>query len=58
MRAYLEKGYAAQGRGEKYLRGIIRNSDEQSAGSSPVVGKAHTAIQRAAMSMTREDCGE
>ena len=35
MRTYLEKGYAAQGKGEKYLRGIIRNSNEQSPGSSP-----------------------
>lgn len=58
MRTYLEKGYAGQGKGEKYLRGIIRNSDEQSPGSSPAVGKGHSAIQRAAMSMTREDCGE
>ena len=58
MQTYLQKGYAAQGRGEKYLRGIIRNSDEQSPGSSPAVGKGHTAIQRAAMNMTRDDCGE
>ena len=58
MRTYLEKGYADQGKGEKYLQGIIRNTDERSAGSSPAGGKGHPAIRRAAMSMTREDCSD
>ncbi len=58
MRTYLEKGYADEGKGEKYLRGIIRNSDGRSAGSSPAGGKGHPAITRAAMSMTREDVSE
>ncbi len=58
MQTYLQKSYAAQGRGEKYLRGIIRNSDGRSDGSSPAGGKGHPAITRAAMSMTREDVSD
>ncbi len=62
MRTYLEKGYADQGRGEKYLRGIIRNSDGQTPQSAPAreanKSPGHLAIQRAAMTMTREDCSE
>ena len=31
IRTYLEKGYAAEGKGEKYLMGIIRNGKPQTA---------------------------
>ncbi len=60
MRTYLQKGYAAQGRGEKYLRGIIRNSDGRPPTSSSETNQptGHSAIRRAAMSMTREDVSD
>lgn len=62
MQTYLQRGYAAQGKREPYLRGIVRNSD----GAGPAQGPAPDdrrspgaeAIRRAAMSMTREDCGD
>jgi len=60
MRTYLQKGYAAQGKREEYLRGIIRNSDGQTPQSAPSreanKSPGNLAIQRAAMSMTVEDC--
>jgi len=62
MQIYLQKGYAAQGKCEAYLRGIIRNSDGQTPQLAPSreanKSPGHLAIQRAAMSMTREDCSD
>ncbi len=62
MQTYLQKGYAAQGRQEEYLRGIIRKSDGQTpqSVSSREVGESpgQRAIRRAAMGMTIEDCSE
>jgi len=59
IQTYLQKGCAAQGKREAYLRGIIRNSDGQTLGpASPREARQsriHPAIQRAAMSMTEED---
>ncbi|HEX9900194.1 MAG TPA: hypothetical protein VGC81_13305 [Candidatus Methylomirabilis sp.] len=61
MRTYLQKDYAAQGKREPYLRGIIRNLDGQpppsSRQASPEIGPrgGHPAIRRAALSMTEED---
>jgi len=68
MRTYLQKGYAAQGKREAYLRGIIRNSDgrvgppggdpKPPVGQKPSFSPGAEAIRRAALSMTPEDCGE
>ncbi len=62
MHTYLEKRYADEGKREKYLRGIIRNSDGQAplSQTSPEVRLrgGHPAIRRAALSMTEEDVSD
>ncbi len=59
MQIYLQKGYAAQGKGEKYLRGIIRNCDggdpRTPVDQKPSLSPGAEAIRRAALSMTEED---
>jgi len=35
IKTYIEKGYADQGKGEKYLLGIIRNQNGNGAAEGP-----------------------
>lgn len=59
MRTYLAKGYAAEGKREEYLRGIIRNNQNGQGGGQEDGGPRLTpgwqAIRRAALAMTKED---